>query len=331
MSQTSFGTLLKWIERPFNTTVERDREFLVDQANRLREKMYNLYMQYEVAVDVEECFEVQDFCRCGQCEESYNGITLPSYMNTVEAAWFSKEPISLYSKWREAKVGIKPSADCRLAIYDMPGFYPTERDMSPCGCLDTIQFLCKSPQDNGKKIIFTYNDEAGEQHTEEVVLRSSGWIPAEFPVKSIKSIILPTQLRGGVSVRQANGGRILSEYAPHESVPSYRRIKVTGVPKGCVVVIRASRKFTPLYEDHDIVETANRDAIEDGARHLFYANSGSEGGMIQKSEYHRSMFISALKGEQSRDIGTNRENTTSSLGPPVKRSRLFSGRRNRIR
>lgn len=327
MSQTSFGTMLQWIERPFNTTVERDRPLLVDMANRIREKMYNLYLQYELEVDVEECFEIQDFCRCGQCEEYYKGVTLPSYMQTVEAAWASKQPINLYSKWRESKVGIAPSEDCKLAIYDMPGFYPTERDLFPCGCLDKIQFFPKSPLDAGKVVTISYVNEQNDTITEQVPLLRGSWSSIEGHASSIKSIILPTQLRGGVSVRQQTGARLLSEYAPHESVPSYRRIKVTGIKCGCVVVIRASRQFTPLYEDHDIVETANRDAIEDAARHLFYANSGSEGGMIQKAEYHRQMFEASLRGEQSRKIGINRENSTSSLGPPVRRSRLIQSRR----
>lgn len=327
MNQTSFGTMLKWIERPFNTTVERDRALLVDTANRIREKMYNLYTQYEIEVDVEECFELQEFCRCGQCDETYRGIALPSYMQTVEAAWASSQPISLYSKWRESKVGITPKEDCRLAMYDMPGLYPTERDLSPCGCIDGLEFLAKSPLDTGKEVVVTYVNEQGDSITERVSLLRSAWASLEYKVKSLRAVILPTHLRGGISIRQQSNERILSEYGPHESVPSYRRVKFTGVPCGCVVVVRASRKYTPLWEDYDIVETANRDAIEDAARHLFYATSGSEGGMIEKSEYHRRMFESSLRGEQSRNIGINRENSTGALGAPVKRSRLISGRR----
>jgi len=327
MAQISFGTMLKWIERPFNTTIERDRGFLVDMANRIREKMYLAYRQYEIAVDVEECFELQRFCQCGQCSETYRGITLPSYMNTVEAAWFSREPITLYSKWRESKVGIRTDNDCMLASYDQPGFYPTERDLSPCGCADSIQFLSKNIADNGKLVRITYEDSSGDEQSEEVSLAAGAWMPISGMARYIKSVLLPTQLKGGVDIRQQQGNRLLSEYSPHESVPSYRRLKLTGMCDNSVVVIRASRKFTPLFWDHDIVETSNRDAIEECARHLFYANSGAEGGMIQKSEYHRSLFMESLKGEQSRDIGINRENSSSAMGPPIRRSRLRSSRR----
>ncbi len=331
MNQISFGTLLQWISRPFNTTVNADRLFLVDQANRVREKLYNAYREFELEVDVEECFELQSFCKCGLCEDSYQGITLPSYMETIEAAWFSREPITLYSKWRESKVGIKFSQDCQLASYDMPGFYSTERDLCPCDCPDFVQFLAKSRLDNGKIVRIRYESDSGEDIADDVPLVQGQWVGSSGKVKHIKSILLPSGLYDGVSVRQTNGDRMLSEYAPNESVPAYRRVKFTGLCGKSVVIVRASRKFTPLFNDHDIVEFANRDVIEDVARHIFYSNSGSDTGMIQKAEYHRSLYRESLKGAQSRQIGINRENSSSAMGAPVRRSRLVSGRNHFIR
>lgn len=331
MNQISFSTLLQWIERPFNTTISADRSFLVDQANRIREKLYNAYREFELAVDVEECFELQQFCQCGQCDVSYTGVTLPSYMQTVEAAWHSREPITLYSKWRESKVGIKRAADCQLASYDVPGFFPTERDFCPCGIPDKVQFLAKNRLDDGKLVRFTYDDAAGEEKSVDIPLKQGAWMGPDEDVKSIKSVILPSNLREGVSIRQEANGRILSEYSPHETVPSYKRIKITGLCSKSVIIILASRKFTPLYFDHDIVEFASRDAVEDCARHIFYANSGSDSGMMQKAEYHRKLFMDTLKGIQSRELGINRENSSSASGPPVRRSRLVSGRNHFIR
>lgn len=331
MNQISFGTLLQWISRPFNTTVNADRPFLVDQANRIREKLYNAYREFELEVDVEECFELQRFCKCGTCEASYQGITLPSYMETIEAAWHSREPITLYSKWRESKVGIKLAQDCQLASYDQPGFYPTERDLCPCDCADYIQFLAKSRLDDGKSVRIRYESDSGEDISEEVALRQGQWIGTSNRARFIKSIILPSNLYEGVNVRQPTGDRLLSEYAPGEAVPAYRRVKFTGLCGKAVVIVRASRKFTPLYNDHDIVEFANRDVIEDVARHIFYVNSGSDSGLIQKAEYHRTLYREALKGHQSRQIGVNRENSSSAMGAPVRRSRLASGRNHFIR
>jgi len=329
MNQTTLATFLKWIERPFQTTVEKDRPYLIDMANLIREKMYNAYQEYEIEVDVEECFQVQRFCQCGQCESEYMGITLPSYMNTVEAAWFLNTPITLYSKWRESKVGLKTSANCLIASYDRPGFYPTERDLSPCGAADVIQFLARSPLDSNKKVRIVYESDRGEETTEEISLQSGAWMGTNGLVRYIKSVILPPSLKSGVDIRQATGGRVLSNYSPFETVPSYKRIKLTGVCDKAVVVIRASRNFTPLWDDYDIVETGNREAVDNAARHLFYSNSGAEGGMIQKSEYHRGLFMNAIKGEQSRDIGLNRENTHS--GPPIRASRLRGNRTHAIR
>lgn len=331
MNQISFSTMLQWIERPFNTTVSADRSFLVDQANRIREKLYNAYRDFELAVDVEECFELQQFCQCGQCDESYMGITLPPYMQTVEAAWHSREPITLYTKWRESKVGIKRSADCQLASYDVPGFFPTERDLYPCGVPDRVQLLAKNRLDDGKLVRLTYEDVSGEERSVEIPLRQGAWMGPDEDVRAIKSVILPSNLREGVSIRQESGSRVLSEYAPNETVPAYKRVKITGLCANSVIIVLASRKYTPLYFDHDIVEFASRDAIEDCARHIFYANSGSDGNLMQKAEYHRNLFMETLRGIQSRELGINRENSSSSFGPPVRRSRLISGRNHFIR
>jgi hypothetical protein len=97
---TTFLNILKWLERPFQTKVSRERDFLVDQANKVRQMLYDMYSDYEMAVDVTECFELQDFTSCDTCIE-VRGFTLPPYMETVEGAYLQATPMKLYTKWRE--------------------------------------------------------------------------------------------------------------------------------------------------------------------------------------------------------------------------------------
>ena len=124
---TTFGNILRWLERPFQTTVGREREFLVDQANKVRQMLYDLYAKYEMAVDVTECFAVQSFKTCDTCI-GITGFTLPPYVEAVEGAYLQTAPINLYSKWREFKTGLKTDRECAVSIYDIPGNYCTERD-----------------------------------------------------------------------------------------------------------------------------------------------------------------------------------------------------------
>ena len=323
-NRTTLGNWLKWIERPLQTSITRERDYMVEQANKIRRMFYDLYQEFEMEVDVEECFQVQDFGHCGQCDSDTKGITLPGYMNNVEAAWVYGTPMSLYSKWREYKTGLKFSSDCMRAVYDMPGRYATERDPSPSRTLACIQLMPKNPKDEGKKVKVTYKSFDGTK-SEYVELQRNGYTKLKYMATDIVEVVLPNDLLGVVVIAQKleDDIRILSEYSPYELVPSYRRIKITGICGTEVVIIRASRQYTDVFSDDDIVETDNRMAVEHAARYLFYSESGTGNDLLTKAQYHLEMMKSSLQGMNSRDIGVNKE-AEMTFGPPVKRSGLWS-------
>jgi len=328
MSKTTLANMLKWIEQPFQTTVSRERDLLVTQANKIRRMFYDMYREFEMEVDVQECFRVQSYGHCSGCPDDARGFTLPPYMQNVEAAWLSSEPLLLYSKWREYKVGRKPSSDALMAVYDMPGSFPTERDLCPFGCLHSVQFMAKCPSDAGKKVKVEFKSTDGREE-EYVELVRSGYTKMSKGVYEINAVVLPTDLKGGVVIAQSDDSdklRILSEYQPWEHVPSYRRVKVTGAQCDEAVVVTASRQYTDLYYDDDIVETDNRIAIENAARFLFYSESGTGQDLMQKAAFHLEIAKDALRGMNSRDIGVGKE---GDLAPsqPARRSRLHRNRR----
>lgn len=321
--KTTLSNMLSMIEGPFQEKVSRDRPALVNYANRIRQMFYDLYQQYEMEVDATECFKVQKFggCHCSYCPEPYWGITLPAHMNAVEAVWFNSEPLPLYSKWREAKVGIKPANDCLRASYDKPGTYPTERDINKEGGTRLMVFGSEV-SDGGKQVEIIYKNPGNEEKRESLVLPRSGGVATTDLAVSIQSVVLPA-LDGTVTLKQECDGRVLSEYLPYERVPSYRRIKITGVCGNDQVLVRANRQYQPVFWDTDIVETDNQRAIINAAYHIFYAESGADAANLQKAEYHKAQMMEALRGEASRATAINRENDTGRFGPPVRKSRLW--------
>lgn len=321
--QTTLGHMISMIEVPFQrkASIPANRTYLLGQANRIRQIFYNLYREYEIEVDVTECFELQRFGTCTSCPEGYYGVTLPAHMNTVEAAWSNGVPIDLYTKWRETKVGLKPAQDCLLACYDVPGRFPTERDIIASGGT-YIALQATDRADNGKSVEISYVAAGDTLEREAIQINSTQTITTTKPAIQIRSVVLPT-LSGTVKVLESCSGRVLSEYMPFEKVPSYRRVKITGNCPCGQVLITANRQFQPVYWDTDIVETNNEDAIVNAALHLFYAGSGPQG--IQSAEYHKALMKDSLKGEASRDTGVNRENDSGRFGPPVRGSRLWRG------
>lgn len=323
--QTTLAHMLSMIEKPTGKKASRDRQALVDMANRIRQVFYNLYKELDFEVDATECFQTQWFKACHGCPRGYFGVTLPPHMMTVEAAWKSGQPLDLYTKWREAKVGIRPSGDCLLASYDVPGRFPTEREI----CAENGSYVAVTTDniaDNSKEVEIIYIDPSGRQRRESLQLTAGQPIATTDIATDIKSVVLPSGRQGIITLKERCTGRVLSEYMPFELVPSYRRIKITGLCGSDTVLVTANRQFLPVYYDTDIVETDNSEAIINAALYLFYSDSGAEGGLIQKAGFHKNEMKEALKGEASRALGVNRENDTGRFGPPVMRSRL---RRNR--
>ena len=326
--RTTLGRMLQWLEGPLQTSVSRERDHMIKQANKIRRMFYDLYSEFEIEVDIEECFAIQDLGHCSGCQKDTKGITLPPYMQTVESAWASGDPLNLYSKWREYKTGLKLSSDCLRAIYDIPGRFPTERELCPASILHSVQLMCRNKADEGKPVIVTYDSEDGRKE-EAAVLAYGGYRKLAHKASKILSVVLPTNLVGQVVIAQSDAPdnlRILSEYQPWEHVPSYRRIQITGVGDDEVVVIRSSRQYTDVFDDNDIIETDNIIAIENAARFLFYSESGTGQELKLKSDDHYQMMRRALQGMNSRDRGQKSDDTFMA-GPPIKRSKLRRRRR----
>ncbi len=228
-----------------------------------------------------------------------------SNYETVEAIWVNDIPIKMYDKWREYRDGIKAGCGCEVGMYDVESFFPTERDLHPCGTCSSVKMMVEDPADVGKVATIRYKDGNKQDMQDEIVLDQS-YVCTERPVLFIEprgGIVLPPDLNGAVIIADGNG-RVLSRYAPWESVPSYRRVKLEGVCRGEQVYVKASRRFHELWFDDDVIETDNRLAIEATARYFRYNDSPS-GDIVyqQKAAMHAADAKYYLLGEKSRHRG----------------------------
>lgn len=322
--------MLKWIEAPLAKKVRDNRCEMVDYANRIRQHFYLLYETVPLFMDGEECFCVEEFPLDCNCRETYFGITLPAEYETVEAIMKNDAPVKMYDKWREYRDGIGGScrSQCRYELFDVESFFPTERELSPCGSDKFVKFMANDPKDCGKVLTVRYTDANGQGNTDEITL-DNRYVSTSRQVKRINprgGVVLPNNLVGSVTVAD-EGDRILSEYSPFESVPSYRRLKIEGVCAGDQVLVKASRRFHPLYHDTDVVETDNRLAIEEAAKFFRYNDSKSADPLVsQKALNHSINAKNYLLGEKSRHRGKGTISQLKLNHGPKNRSGLRSRR-----
>jgi len=305
MGYATVRQALYWLEKPTGLTVKDNRCALVEYLNRIRSYFYLLYGQVDLFMDGEECITATEFPLDCSCKETYVGITLPAEYETVEAIWRNDVPIKMYDKWREYREGVKANCCTKIAMYDIENFFPTEREISPCGACVHVKMRVDNPQDDGKIAIIRYVDGAGQDAEDQIVLGDK-YVKTERPVKRIQprgGIVLPSDLVGAVYIAE-ECGRILSYYAPWQTVPSYRRLKLVGVCERDQVLVKASRRFKPLYFDNDVIETDNRLAIEEAARYFRYNdNSSADVAFDSKAAIHAANAKFYLLGEKGRHRG----------------------------
>lgn len=301
MRLATFGQLLQWLQEPLGKTVVANRPEIVKQANRVRQLFYLMYDDNATVFTVEECMEIQKFpVDCDDCREFYLGLTLPDHMDQVEAMWRNSQRVVLHNRWREYKYGIVPDESCKLEKFDLHTTYPTELDIA-VGCCSRLKLLAHDSRDFGKEARITYRDSGGQKHSEIVKLAQEfQQIDREAKLIFQGGVVLP-ELEGGVTLAEGSG-RILSEYLPHERVPTYKRIKITGVDEGDQVNVVALARFTPKFYDHDVIETDNELAWTEGAKYLKFNDSESP-EVLAKAEAHLIRCKQYLFGERSRDLG----------------------------
>lgn len=266
MGLTTFGIAKTWVEPGYG---DCNGAVTGEVVNAIREHFFAWYVEVRLFLDVIECFRVHRYCMdCDACRDSYLGITLPNQAINIEAMWLNDWPVRIHNSWREYQTGLTPECECNVRAIEMPGAFCTFADIAP-GAPIELYAVATSSSDWGKRLVITGKDVAMADRRETLVLASEP-VRTEFAFRSInhRGGILKDITAGRIRLMDADGNTY-GIYEPHETVPSYRRQKITGVGVDCSNVnVRSARRFVPLFGDDEVVETDNRMAFDAMARYL---------------------------------------------------------------
>jgi len=274
-------------------------------VNTIRHHFYNWYQDLPLFLDAVNCFKLQTFFNdCNDCNDTFRGVTLPRDFQTVEAMWFNDWPVRLQSSWREFQIGIAPECACGLQKYDVPGNVCTALDIHP-DRPSKLLVRAFDKADVGKKFLIRGEDTARRPFSQEFKLTTDSQ-KTEMALRSVNRAggIIKDITAGRVVVMDEQD-RLIGMYEPDETVPSYKRIKITGLSDTCDVVnIRANRRYFPLYSDDDVVETDNAPAFDAMARYLRLYRKADKSAMdLQVEKDHLATAFKMMLGEKSRDTG----------------------------
>lgn len=324
--------MLKWVASERGWVLPRDRDKTVKEANRARQWVYSSYTRRKLAVDVEECIVADTFCdNCNDCNNGYVGISLPEEMISTAGIWINGSAIQANSRWREFQDGQRRQCGKRLEATYTGISSPTERDISPCGNCSTVGFQAIAAEDTGKILTVSFKDQNNETQLNEIKLKAGEYVPTITPVKSFfqpAGITLPDNLCGGVIVAQMDTSRILSEYKPWQTKPSYRRLSLPGICCGQAVLVRGNRRFHDLYFNHETAEVDNELVVIEVVRYLQHlASLDPQGGHQQLAKFHEAEANKLMDGDQNRETGAGTVNRFQHTQRPRAVSSLRGSRR----
>lgn len=280
--------------------VSEDKPEIISEINRMREYWFTKYDEFEL-FNRFECICVTQFkelCGTGCCNE-YNGFTLPAGFDSVEAIYDYGYPVTLHSRWRESHFGLGTASCSRTNATEMAQTFPTERDLKEPSAL---KIFTEREEDDEKCVRVTVVTVHGKETTLTFKLDENGWVTSRTKVKKIISVSLPPERVGSIKLAQ-NDGYVLSEYAPWESAPQYKRFKLN---QGCckhAVLVHGRQSFRPIYFDHEIVEIGNGLIIEAFGKYSKFGDNTSDGNELQTGQYWLNEMKSLLNGLIARHRG----------------------------
>ena len=317
MNQTTVERVLGWLADATGKDAACDREKLVELMNDIRQLAYANKQVLEHAKPAFLCVPVQCFCPacdpgyCGCQEttgESWPGITLPAWMLQPTVIFRQGMALPYVTRWTSyAPVPGHPNED--YTFQDMGDTYVLERDP---GCSDPflLEFMgtiCGT----GQKITLSYLDDLKKPVTESIVLKSGVWSKASHKVTAIMpaGVRLPLNLKAPIKVR-ANGVDV-AQWDPGIDVPAFRRVRLTGscaCGNGQTIAVKGIRRFSRLWDDHDIVEHDNRLAWSAGAHFVASVDqSKMDQSEIANAMFKRNLFDGFISSEsEAEDTGHRR-------------------------
>jgi hypothetical protein len=140
----------------------------------------------------------------------------------------------------------------------------------------------------------------------------------------ILSVALPAGRKGAVTLMD-NDRRVLSIYTPSESVPTYRRMKVSESCNDSTVLLQGNKRFQDIYFECDIVEVGNRLIIEAAGRYFKYGENTTEKKEIERANYDLAKMGDLLRGDMQRQQGAAKQDGFPYANPNRLKSKSLPG------
>lgn len=288
-----------------------DRLRVVNLVNKYRNLIYTEYDKHKLFDNVFHHICVSDFAQGGV---PYKGFTLPSDVLGVESIYACGFPLTLHSRWRESHTGLGVNTSVIVEAVEMAETFATERDLQLC---TRIKVYAESELDTGKKVYVEAINSANKLVKICFTLVGEGFAVSSIKVKKIVSVSLPPQRGGSVRLSQSDNYD-LSIYAPWETVPVYRRYKVSDSSSTKTVLVQGTKRYVPIYFDHDIVEVGNQLTIEEGVQFFKYSKGSKDQAELKTAEYHYAKFNDYIKGDIARNRGNAIQDGNPFRGPSRK-------------
>ena len=307
LNPTTVAKALPIIGSKLGIDPKANRAEALAYLNRIRALQYHNFHRIRLFDDLMECVPLQNFrydCTPGcQCD-CFMGISLPTYMEGPVAAWIDNAPLTLRSRWKAKDVGLDTWGP-GLSLIELAGHFPTFSDISPAS--DFLKATATSSKDKGAKMTIRGRGCKGEPVEIVLTLEGSGTVQSVQSIAVITTVILP-DLHGGVTLSELTSGRTLAVYNPHSpNVPYFRRFKVqAGCAASCCntgVKVQASRSFSEVFFDDDVVEIGDRLVLEAGARYFLYGESTTDTAEIKRAMLDRDDMFDKIRGMLARHKG----------------------------
>lgn len=296
-----------------------DRIRVVEYLNRFRALVYTDYDKFKLFDNAFHCICVSTFDT--GCDNSYQGFTLPNDVLGAEAVYSYGVPLTLRSRWREAHTGLGVNPQGRIEAVEVAELFPTERDTRG---ITRLKVFADNDNDAGKRVYMDIINASDKVQRICFTLIGNGFAVSKARVKRIISVTLPSVREGSVTVAQSDN-YVLSIYDPWETVPVYKRYKVSGYNCPSTVLVQGTKRYRPIYFDHDIVEVGNQLIIEAAGQFFKFSNGTKDQSELKTAEYHLGKMKEYLAGEIARNRGNAIQDTSPFKGRRSMKNKTLPG------
>jgi hypothetical protein len=313
----------------------RDREEVLSKINDFRDLTYT-DPNLTLFDNVTECIAVSNYrmgCLSGQCgvdpcdDNFFQGFVLPEHLISISAAWESKRPLNIRTRWRETQQGLsEQERGDRVSVTETSTLVPTERPMLHSG---RLKMFASRPEDTGKEVLLDVVIEGNVHRRISFKLQFDQWVESRETIVSIDYVSLPADRVGTVTLAEATDLRILSVYEPWEDVPSYRLFRLSSRCPSGFILLQGVRRFREVAYDHEMVEIGSRTVLRHAAEHLRYGIGTVETADNQKSANAYASMIGAIRGLMNRSRGEAKQDPHPFAGRQVSPSNILPGYKRR--